>query len=374
MTANQCGQMPTRGGVIPAKNKRDKTIDVLKGIGIILMVVGHSRCPQPLYDFIYTFHMPLFFIASGYFFNCKSITTKQQFFIKKIKGIYKPFVICSLAFLLLHNLFFHIGIINDVYGNDTFVSHPYSIKKIIQIALNIIFRMDQYEPFLLGAYWFMRALFISSLFLCYGTWFMNKKIKSVDKSILVLSVLCLLAGGLLKYKHIYIPYVAQGGYREMVGVFFLGAGYMLRKYISILQNNNIAFFISVIVLTTLYYIHPASLELKSTFIDWTIIPFSGISGTYIVYCISKKVSEKCNILAYLGQKSIWILSLHLLAFKISGLIEIHIYNLPKEIIGCHPVVTPTNDWFFMVHALFGITIPIMFAYIYSTINKKRAFC
>lgn len=79
------------------------------------MVIGHAGSPQLLHDYIYTFHMPLFFIASGYFFSVKSISNKLQFFIKKIKGIYKPFVLCSILFLLLHNIFFKIGIINDMW-------------------------------------------------------------------------------------------------------------------------------------------------------------------------------------------------------------------------------------------------------------------
>ena len=42
--------------------------DIIKGIGIMLMVLGHT-CGQPLYNWIYSFHMPLFFIVSGLFFS-----------------------------------------------------------------------------------------------------------------------------------------------------------------------------------------------------------------------------------------------------------------------------------------------------------------
>lgn len=65
---------------------RDKTIDVLKGIGIILVVIGHSGCPNLLKDFIYSFHMPLFFIASGYFFNENYLESKKKYFEKKYKA------------------------------------------------------------------------------------------------------------------------------------------------------------------------------------------------------------------------------------------------------------------------------------------------
>lgn len=45
--------------------KRDTGVDVLKGIAIILVVIGHIRTYQPVVNFIYTFHMPLFAFLSG---------------------------------------------------------------------------------------------------------------------------------------------------------------------------------------------------------------------------------------------------------------------------------------------------------------------
>lgn len=48
--------------------KRNDTLSIVKAIGIILMVIGHSGCPKYLNDYLYMFHMPLFFFCSGYFF------------------------------------------------------------------------------------------------------------------------------------------------------------------------------------------------------------------------------------------------------------------------------------------------------------------
>ena len=41
--------------------QRDPVIDSMRGIGIVLMVLGHSGFPGT--DFIYLFHMALFFYA-----------------------------------------------------------------------------------------------------------------------------------------------------------------------------------------------------------------------------------------------------------------------------------------------------------------------
>lgn len=63
-------------------NSRNDSLDVAKGIGILLVVLGHSMSPvidghsfiQWLYMVIYAFHMPLFFFVSGYV--AKKLVTK----------------------------------------------------------------------------------------------------------------------------------------------------------------------------------------------------------------------------------------------------------------------------------------------------------
>lgn len=50
--------------------KREQWADILKGIGAILVVIGHLV----LYEgnakvYIYSFHMPLFFFISGYLYH-----------------------------------------------------------------------------------------------------------------------------------------------------------------------------------------------------------------------------------------------------------------------------------------------------------------
>lgn len=49
--------------------QRDPVIDSMRGIGIVLMVLGHSGFPGT--DFIYLFHMALFFMLSGWLFSLR---------------------------------------------------------------------------------------------------------------------------------------------------------------------------------------------------------------------------------------------------------------------------------------------------------------
>lgn len=354
------------------QKKRDNTIDILKGIGIILMVIGHASCPKLLRDFIYPFHMPLFFIASGYFFKDKNISEKWSFVVRKIKSIYIPFLLCSLAFLLLHNLFFKLGIINNQYGAITgTVSALYSLQEIIDRFMKIVFKMDFYEFYLLGAYWFMRAMFFSSLIMCFGTWFLNIFLKSVTKSIITLSILCLLIAGILRYTGYPLPYIAQGGFREMMAVFFIGVGYMIRKKQEILLKSVAIPILALILYCAICCIYSPSLSYLGNCYDYMAIPFTGVTGTYIVYYLSSiwSKSNSSKLISYIGRKSLWILTLHLLMFKLSELLEITLYDLPIQMIGCHTVIPAKDNWFFLIHTFVAISIPTILAYLFTSKNK-----
>lgn len=63
-------------------------ITYLKALGIILMVIGHSGIEQHVKDFIYMFHMPLFFFASGFCFNDKNLSSPKLYVQNKLKSIW----------------------------------------------------------------------------------------------------------------------------------------------------------------------------------------------------------------------------------------------------------------------------------------------
>lgn len=68
--------------------KRESFIDVLRGIGILLVIIGHCKCPGLILKLIQSFHMPLFFIISGYLF-----TIKEESYVSYIKRIFKRYIV-----------------------------------------------------------------------------------------------------------------------------------------------------------------------------------------------------------------------------------------------------------------------------------------
>src|SRR5262245_21386184 len=62
-----------RGDVRAAMESRLRHIDVAKGIGMLLVVFGHSppllADRSTLFEVVFSFHVPLFFFLSGVFFK-----------------------------------------------------------------------------------------------------------------------------------------------------------------------------------------------------------------------------------------------------------------------------------------------------------------
>lgn len=70
------------------ESNRIEEVDISKGIGMILVITGHLCVSAPLRRFIYSFHMPLFFILSGIVYNVTRTRTRKAIQIKKILAEY----------------------------------------------------------------------------------------------------------------------------------------------------------------------------------------------------------------------------------------------------------------------------------------------
>lgn len=83
---------------------RNTTIDIMKGIAILLVILGHFESIPDIKHWITSFHMPLFFIIAGYFhkpqFNYDTLS-------KDIKRLVIPYVFV-MGFLLVYSFSINI--------------------------------------------------------------------------------------------------------------------------------------------------------------------------------------------------------------------------------------------------------------------------
>lgn len=133
---------------------RDMLIDIVKGIGILSIVMGHSSWEIsvgekniPIGPFVYLYHLAIFFFCSGYLFSIRE-GDFFTFVCKKIKGLYCPFVIYSLFFLVTNNIWVEIGVLNvERIDVGSFI-----------IRLTDILTFNGSSGFL-SAFWFLPVLF-----------------------------------------------------------------------------------------------------------------------------------------------------------------------------------------------------------------------
>lgn len=130
-------------------HKRIEWIDFAKGICILLMIFGHTYSfGTPVRNFIFSFHMPLFLILSGYTFHYEKLSCRS-FFQKERKD----FLQLIVPVIIVHLLIILHGIPVDHYNG------------IIHDELYALAYASGYTPDRpsLGACWFLVSLFWARL-------------------------------------------------------------------------------------------------------------------------------------------------------------------------------------------------------------------
>jgi len=83
------------------ENRRFREIDFLKGFGITLMIMGHIPVYPIVSRYIYQFHMPLFFIVSGFLYKKKEKNKFTELLLKWLKRLLIPYFLFSLLGYIL---------------------------------------------------------------------------------------------------------------------------------------------------------------------------------------------------------------------------------------------------------------------------------
>ena len=91
------------------EERRIDWIDLAKAIGIIFVYIGHCNIPG-VNLYVYMFHMPLFFVISGFCWNIQRNGSMdfKSFLKKKFDGYIVPYfkicAICLMVIIIPHNL------------------------------------------------------------------------------------------------------------------------------------------------------------------------------------------------------------------------------------------------------------------------------
>ncbi len=362
--------------------QRSTQFTILKAIAIICVVLSHAGIRGWLFNFLFIFHVPVFFMCAGYFFHTKYLTDERTFVMHRIKGLYWPFLRWSVFFLVIHNLLFPLGILSEQYGNASGgVLHPYTWHQWGQHLWGIAFNMSGYNDFLCGTFWFFRALLLASL----GFLILFKVLRrsehfatNVQAGWGILAITLLLAFWKVT-NNLTIPGVTQGGYRELMGAAFMAAGFLLRQYHVVERTNWKVATPCCVLLLLASFLFPSSMVWNGTVNDFFSLPLPAVAAFIALAWGCGYIDRYDNVakrtLVYIGNRTLYIFAFHLVAFKLVSALKVAFYGLPWQAVGGHPtVLQPTsNVLWVLLYVVAGVGLPLLWLAAYRRIASKVTF-
>lgn len=279
--------------------KRTRSLDIAKGILIILVVSGHAQTDL-VHDIIFMFHMPLFFVISGFLMKREKLL-RVGYARRKIKHLIVPYVL----YLILDTLFVQ----------KTISAHDWAYAIWGGRAIT-------------GVYWYTTcyifALFILTILLK----------NSPDK---IVKILILVGGGIAVFESYLVdgihflqfPGVPWNLDVSLMALIYIGIGFFYKKYINELLQSDLRRYdliagITVIVLIVfccfiyqdgnrLYYFDMKPVYYKDLVLGIIIPCAFGIVLGRIVRFLSKiKCIDWLNgFLALCGRTTIPIMFMHI---------------------------------------------------------------
>lgn len=277
------------------EKKRIEWIDNLKGFLIITVLIGHAGgFPKELVWWIYTFHMPLFFVLSGY--TCS---------IDKYK--FKEFIIKKIRTLIIPGIFFMIfaSVINFIYEMLVLKTITVSVKDFIFGFLLQI----RTEPF--SIQWFLTVLFLSEI----GLFIIIKKIKTRKLINIFLLLLSLISFIITKCAFIFdfdVPYSFDILGLMMSFVYF---GYIMKNEKIFMNLNKIKRSILLLSSGVLCFINQKifgyNVDVCGKQIgSYCLFYIMAIFNIIALMNIFKNIKWKNKLLNYIGRNSLFYYLIH----------------------------------------------------------------
>lgn len=301
------------------EKRRVDYLDMVKGIGIILVVVGHCGylAPRAL-TVIYSFHMPLFFVVSGMIscYRRDELQPAKQFVVKKMKSLMIPYVIFSLIYLAIYGGYFCY-----VAGYLT----PEMIGRYAVQALSL----DG-----MSVLWFLSALFLAELIFFGIRKVFGKRVTyllifilMITASLLKRNILSLFSAG--PVWQTAITGFISAWLRGMIGAGFIAMGYATMEVINALDKKcknttirgqeresvrkvlDLICGMGLLLITVCLSLYNGNVELRSmTFGKLPIYFLCAYIGTLSIVMICRGL-PKMKWLSYLGSNSLIIMLTHL---------------------------------------------------------------
>jgi acyltransferase len=261
---------------------RDSHIDVLKGIGIVFVFLGHAAIPEEYRKYIYSFHMPLFFFIGGYLYSSKIIPFKT-FLVKKIRTIYIPYLIFGVYSLYLLTPNFNSKILIEAF--------PYLL-----LGGKYILNGWYYEGLANNPLWYLPCFLLVNII-----FYFVRKIPGSKSTIIVSLVLSAIGYGLSLTDYRMFPFSLD---TALVAIFFFMVGFESKSF----SFSKERFYPFIIVATAMINFwlslnFDRIMMISNNYPEFAVLftmPFLGIT----TYFLAAMMIRQNKILEYIGKNSL----------------------------------------------------------------------
>lgn len=268
------------------KNKKERLtyLDVAKGIGILLIVIGHVYAyNKQIVDrffviWLYSFHMPLFFIISGMLIAHKNEDNILKFVAKRIKGILIPYAFFSIFSILV------FAFVDD-----------FNRSLILRNIKRTIFGLG------IDVLWFLPTLFFSEII-----FITIKKIIKNKYLVIICSAAIYAVGNILtKYNGILVLFIG----RICIATGFIMMGNYSLNFIR-KKNMPIGCIIFISIIQIILSKLNGMVDLNNLVLNNRFLYLiNSLIGTYIILETSKLIKQE--ELVYWGKNTLIVMATHL---------------------------------------------------------------
>lgn len=324
-----------------AAYKENTMVSSAKGIGILLVLVGHFGFIPEFKRIIYLFHMPLFFFLSGYLFKDRGAKEFLRYVFRKIKSLYFPFIACNLFAMFFHNLFCRIGIYN---ADDLFLNVAEVLKHIVRILLCI--EMED----IVAPMWFLPVLMAVSI-----VYFVLRAIVKNEEINTGITVLIFLMAYMLmsinRNSGIWRAVILVG-----TGLWMFHIGHLYRHYENKMREKLHQFpvILGCIAIEILLSLITNINMIRMQFSNPIFFSLGAVLGINTILWMAEIVQP--DWLCYIGRNSLTVLEWHYWGAVMVTILQTVIYkNTANGII----VYQGTKTIWFVTYMAFGIGLPLL---------------
>ena len=338
------------------KGKRITYIDIAKALALFFVVLGHLPIKQPAFNFIFSFHMPLFFILSGMTLNIYKYNF-IDFIKKKAKQIIIPYIIFSI-----------IGVIICYFIPDW--KNGITMHRIFELFVY----KTQPELFHVGQLWFLICLFVANIMFYVVEKYIIKN-RSKLFSFITYIILSIIAFNIMNIINIpgiiklpinsitRLPFKIDSA---LMALIFLKIGNTITKYkvidrIGKLDNIEYILVSLILILTNVFmgpkvngYVNLCD-AIYGNYINYFV---ASITGSLFFILLAYKINNN-KILNFIGKNTLVIFAIHSMFIALTKFI---IEKLPISI-------EMDNIYINILRAIIILIMTIPFVYIYNHIKK-----